>query len=120
MALFFLQCSPPIINLMDFPMVSPLSSLHIYTVCECVCSFPFPSQMLGCEECVNLGLVGSLSHDLVCAGLCLLSASSSDSSVSSALTHQPPKQVFCVTVDPLYRPRLLENKLGAAACRCRI
>lgn len=56
-------CSlPPIIKRIDFPMVSP---------CVCVCGGSLLAQMLACVQCVNLGLVGSLSHDLDCVGSCL-------------------------------------------------
>lgn len=76
MALFFLQSSP-IINCIDFPMVTPCP-LFTSTLCMCVCvkegmCGSLLAQMLGCVcvQCVNLGLVGLLRHDPDCVGLCL-------------------------------------------------
>lgn len=68
-------------------MVSPCP-LFTSTVCVCVCG-SLLAQMLGCVQCVNLGLVGSLRHDLDYVGPCLLSASSSVPLLSS---DQPASQ----------------------------
>lgn len=77
-------------------MVSPCP-LFTSTVCVCVCVHELVvcvcgsllAQMLGCVQCVNLGLVGSLRHDLDYVGPCLLSASSSVPLLSS---DQPASQ----------------------------
>lgn len=102
----------PNYKLCRFPHGESLSSLYIYSVrvCVsvsklCVCS-SLLAQMLGCVQCVNLGLVGLLRHDLDYVGPCLLSASSSVPLLSS---DQPASQtrIQVILTPPVSTVRLL-------------